>query len=129
MLVDLQGQKKVLGTLPGTVVAPRVAPDGKRVAFEMLSPPVPGEPQLTQVFVANLDTLDKQRALQSTVTARKNVSPVWSTNGDWIAFLATGNGGDALFREHSDGWIQPKYLWTDARWKACMAAVRSRKDA
>ncbi len=110
VLVDLQGQKKVLGTLPGSVSAPRVSPDGKRVAFEMLNVPAPGDPQLTQIFVANLDSFDKQRALQSTVTARRNASPVWSSDGDWIAFLATGNGGDSLFRERSDGWIQPKYL-------------------
>jgi Tol biopolymer transport system component len=109
-LVDLQGQKKVLATLPDSVFAPRVSPDGKRVAFELLDAPVPGEPQLTRIQVASLDNLEKRRALQPTVTARRNIAPVWSPDGDWIAFLATGNAADALFRERSDGWIQPKYL-------------------
>ncbi len=109
-LVDMQGQKKVLATLPDSVFSPRVSPDGGRVAFELLDAPTPGEPQLTRIQVAGLDNLEKRRALQPTVTARRNVAPVWSPDGDWIAFVATGNGGDALFRERSDGWIQPKYL-------------------
>jgi dipeptidyl aminopeptidase/acylaminoacyl peptidase len=109
-LVDMQGQKKVLATLPDSVFAPRVSPDGRRVAFELLDTPVPGEPQLTRIQVASIDNLDKRRALQPTVTARRHVAPVWSPDGDWIAFVATGNAADALFRERSDGWIQPKYL-------------------
>jgi hypothetical protein len=33
-LVDVDGTRKVLGQLPPTVYAPRISPDGKRVAFE-----------------------------------------------------------------------------------------------
>lgn len=109
-LVDMQGQKKVLATLKDSVFAPRVSPDGRRVAFEQAEPPAPGDPQLTQIFVASLDRMDKRKALQQTVTARQDIAPVWSPDGDWIAFLATGNGRDALYWEHSDGWIQPKFL-------------------
>ena len=32
-LVDVDGTKKVLGQLPPSVYAPRISPDGKRVAF------------------------------------------------------------------------------------------------
>jgi Tol biopolymer transport system component len=39
VLVDLQGQKKVLGSLPDSVVAPRISPDGKQVAFELTDAP------------------------------------------------------------------------------------------
>jgi eukaryotic-like serine/threonine-protein kinase len=109
-LVDMQGQKKVLGTLPGSVVAPRVAPDGRRIAFEMFNTPEPGEPQLTLVYVADMQGLDKKKAMQVTVIARQNTSPVWSPDGDWLAFRATGNAGDTIFWEKSDGWIQPKLL-------------------
>src|SRR5690606_17705259 len=38
-LVDLDGRKEVLGHLPGTVFAPRVSPDGTRVAFDIQRPP------------------------------------------------------------------------------------------
>jgi serine/threonine-protein kinase len=106
-LVDLQGQKKVLGTLPGSVVAPRVSPDGTRVAFEMIDDSVP---PVTRPFVADLANLDKKRALQPTLLLTRNVSPVWSHDSDWVAFVATGNGSDAIFRERADGYIQPKYL-------------------
>ncbi len=33
VLVDMQGQKTVLGNLPDSVVAPRVSPDGKQVTL------------------------------------------------------------------------------------------------
>jgi Tol biopolymer transport system component len=109
-LVDLQGQKKVLGTLPASVIAPRVSPDGKRVAYEMFNTPEPGEPQLTLVYVSDLDKPDKRKAMQVTVISRQNTSPEWSFDGDWLALRATGNGKDTIFWERSDGWIQPKLL-------------------
>jgi serine/threonine-protein kinase len=107
-LVDLQGQKKVLGSLPGSAVAPRVSPDGTRVAFELTedSPP----PPVTRPYVAQLEKLDQKRALQPTLLLTRNVSPVWSHDNDWIAFLSTGNGTDSIFWQRADGTIQPKYL-------------------
>ncbi len=85
-LVDLQGQKKVLGTLPGSVVAPRVSPDGTRVAFEMTEDTPP--PPVTRPFVAQLDKLDQKRGIQPTLLLTRNVSPVWSHDSDSIAFLS-----------------------------------------
>ncbi len=41
-LVDMQGQKKVLGTVSEPVFAPRVSPDGKRVAYEAGQCPAAG---------------------------------------------------------------------------------------
>ena len=45
-LVDLDGTKKVLGQLPPTVYAPRVSPDGTRVAFETRDLTGPDGPRL-----------------------------------------------------------------------------------
>lgn len=110
-LVDMQGQKKVLGTVSATAFAPRVSPDGQRVAFEQKDPPAgPGEPELTRIYVAPLTDLEKRKGLQVTVIARQNIAPVWSPEGDRIAFLATGNGADALFFQRSDGGLQPIHL-------------------
>jgi eukaryotic-like serine/threonine-protein kinase len=109
-LVDLQGQKKVLGTVSEPAFAPRVSPDGKRVAYEQANVPQPGDPQTYGIYVGSLDKLDRGRLLQQTVIARQNVGAAWSPDGDWIAFLATGNGGDTLFWQRSDGGIQPKFL-------------------
>lgn len=109
-LVDMQGQKKVLGRLPTSVFAPRVSPDGKRVAFELDDAPVANQTPVTRLYVAPIDQLDKRKALQQTVISTRNIAPVWSPEGDWIAFMATGNGGDELFWQRSDGGIQPLFL-------------------
>lgn len=109
-VVDMQGNRKVLGTLP-SAIAPRVSPDGRRVAYEQSDPPAgPGEPALTRIYVASLDKPDSRRALQVTVLARRNVYPVWSPESDYVAFVATGNGSSGLFWQRADGWIQPLYL-------------------
>jgi eukaryotic-like serine/threonine-protein kinase len=108
-LVDMQGQKKVLGTLPATILSPRISPDGKRVAFELADPP-PASPQETRLYVAELDKLDKRQQMQVPVTTTRLMAPVWSDDGDWLVFLATGNGPDALYRQKSDGYIQPLFV-------------------
>src|SRR5689334_15105753 len=55
-LVDLQGQKKVLGILPNSVFAPRLSPDGTKVAFEMVDDTVPAasRAQTRRLYVAEL---------------------------------------------------------------------------
>ena len=40
-LVDVDGTRKVLGRLPPSTYAPRVSPDGKRIAFETRDPSGP----------------------------------------------------------------------------------------
>lgn len=108
-LVDLRGGKQVLGTLPGSVFSPRLSPDGERVAFELSDgPPAPN--QVLQLHVARLDALEDRRALPLTVIAQRNLAPVWSPNGEWIAFMASGNAADTLFWQRADGSIQPIYL-------------------
>ncbi|HWL62178.1 MAG TPA: hypothetical protein VNQ32_05260 [Steroidobacteraceae bacterium] len=110
-LVDLQGQKKVLGTVPGSAFAPRVSRDGRRVAFEQTDPPASAEEfEQTRIYVAPLDKLEDKQPLKVTVIARRNVAAVWSPEGDRVAFVAQGNGADALFWQRSDGGIQPIYL-------------------
>ncbi len=112
-LVDMQGQKKILGTLPDSVFAPRVSPDGRRVAFELTEAPAsPRDPQFQRLYVAELDKLDQRRALPPTLITTRSLAPVWSPDGDWIAFLATGNGSDEIFIQRADGSIQPKHLVT-----------------
>jgi Tol biopolymer transport system component len=110
-LVDLQGQKKILGRLPVSVFAPRVSPDGRRVAFELADAPTgPNQPGVQRLYVAELDNLEKRRVLQPAVISPRSLAAVWSDDGDRIAYLATGNGGDALFWQRADGSIQPLFL-------------------
>lgn len=110
-LVNEQGQKTVLGTLPASVFAPRVSPDGRQVAFELAEDgAATGQPPNMRLYVAPLDAPDKRRALQYTLTSTRNIAPVWSPEGDFIVFLAQGNGNDMLFKQRADGYIQPSYV-------------------
>lgn len=110
-LVDMQGQKKVLGTVPDSVEAPRVSPDGTRVAFEQTDPPVAkGAPSLTNVYVAELDAIDKRKMMRNTVIATRDIWPVWAADGQWVAFVAVGNAANAIFWERANGSEQPRYV-------------------
>jgi len=110
-LVTEQGQKTVLGTLPPSVFAPRVSPDGRQIAFELAEEGAPaGQPPNMRLYVAPLEAPDKRRALQYTLTSTRNIAPMWSPEGDFIVFLAQGNGNDMLFRQRADGYIQPSFV-------------------
>ncbi|MEO8314268.1 MAG: hypothetical protein ABI645_05680 [Pseudomonadota bacterium] len=136
-MVDMQGQKKVLGTLPGSVSAPRISPDGKKVAFEMVDDPPadPKAPPFLRPYAAELDKLDKPKALQPTLLSNVNRSVEWSFDRDWIVFSASGNGSEAIFRERSDGWIQPKWIMDGkapeglyAGWLLAVLTLKGEKD-
>jgi Tol biopolymer transport system component len=110
-LVTEQGHKSILGTLPSSVFAPRVSPDGKRVVFELAEDgAAAGQPTNMRLFVAELNQLEKRRALQYTLTSTRNMAAVWSPEGDFVIFLAQGNGGDMLFKQRADGYIQPSFV-------------------
>ena len=110
-LVTEQGQKTVVGTLPASLFAPRISPDGKQVAFELAEDGAPaGQAPNMRLYVADLTALDKRRALQYTLTSTRNIAPMWSPEGDFIVFLAQGNGNDMLFRQRADGYIQPSFV-------------------
>ena len=53
-LVEVDGTKRVLGQLPPTVYAPRISPDGKRVAFETRDPSGPDGPRLWTAELSNI---------------------------------------------------------------------------
>lgn len=113
-LVDMQGQKKVLGTLPGSVFAPRVSPDGTRVAFELNEPPGELGLPVTRIHVAELADPEQRKGMQLALTTPRTLAPIWNPESDWLAFVAVGNGPDGLFRQRADGWIQPIFM-TDGR--------------
>jgi eukaryotic-like serine/threonine-protein kinase len=102
VLVDLQGQNKVLGSLPDSVGAPRVSPDGRQVTFELDD----------KVFVADLNNLDQRRALQQPIVEPRSSSPVWSHDELWVVFQGSGNGSDDLFvaRVNANITEQPQYI-------------------
>jgi eukaryotic-like serine/threonine-protein kinase len=113
LLVDMQGQHKVLGNLPDSVVAPRVSPDGQQVTFELTDPPAGANAAPSvKVYVADLDKLDKRRALPQTIVETRNLSPIWSPDEQWVVFQGSGNGSDDLYeaRVVANSTEQPLYI-------------------
>lgn len=102
--VDFKGNKDVLGTLPPSVFAPRVSPDGTQVVFEIDNAVTEGATTATtQLWVAPLDDISKRRALPLVGTAR-NIAGVWTPDGKRIVFMVTGMVA-------TDGTPVPDSLW------------------
>jgi Tol biopolymer transport system component len=115
-LVDMRGKKQVLGKLPASVFSPRLSPDGEKVAFEMADPASadPGAP--TQLWVADMEQLDKKRALTRVGDGRV-LAPVWTPDGERLVFMIGGNGVDVpdkLYWRRADGTGEAEHL-IDAR--------------
>jgi serine/threonine-protein kinase len=108
-LVGLDGKRTILGTLPGSVFAPRVSPDGNRVVFELRDEkPVNGvTPE--RVWIAELKKPDKRKALPM-VGSGRNWAPLWSRDGQRVIFLVSGNGVDALWWRRADGTGEAEHL-------------------
>lgn len=104
-LVDLEGNKEVLGVLP-QVFAPRISPDGERVVFES---PVASAPDGVRLWVAELSDLDDRRALPS-VGGPMNWAAIWTMDGERLVFLVNGEGHDAIYWQSADGSADGEHL-------------------
>ena len=109
-LVSVDGTRNGLGILPPTVFAPRLSPDGRRVAFETRD--VSG-PDGARLWIADLQKLDGRRPL-STVVGRLNWAPAWSRDGERLVFLVSSEKPDALYWRRADGTGDAEHL-VDAR--------------
>lgn len=109
-IVSVDGAKTVLGELPPSVFAPRLSPDGQRVAFETRDTLGPDGARL---WVADVMNLAARRPL-STVVGRLNWAPVWSVDGGRLVFLVSGDRPDALYWRRADGTGDAEFL-VDAR--------------
>lgn len=99
-LVDLNGTKKVLGRLPPSVYAPRISPDGTRVAFETRDPSGPDGPRL---WTADLSNIAGRRALPL-VVGQINWAPMWTPDGERLVFIVSSpDRPDAVYSRRADG--------------------------
>ena len=109
-LFDLDGTSKVVGRLPASVYAPRVSPDGKRVAFETRDPAGPDGPRL---WVADLSDLAGRRPF-APMPGPMNWAPMWTTDGERLVYLVSGELPDAVYWRRADGSDAEEQLTTSA---------------
>lgn len=105
-LVGVDGSKKVLGDLPASVYAPRVSPDGRRVAFETRDPSGPDGARLWTAELANL----AGREPLPLVVGPINWAPMWTLDGARLVFIVSGGGPDAIYWRRADGTGDAEHL-------------------
>ena len=85
---------------------PRLSPDGRKLALHIFE-------QEDDIWVLDLARLTLTRL---TFDPREDETPVWSPDGQWIAFAGFARGGDqrAVLRRRADGSGAEEALWTGA---------------
>ena len=104
-LIDVNGTRKVLGQLPPSVYAPRISPDGKRVAFETRD--LKG-PDGFRLWTADLADPAGRRPFPLTGVA--NWAPMWSPDGQRLVFIISGYRPDSLYWQGADGSGSAEHL-------------------
>jgi len=95
VLVDRDGKKTPAGSLPADTFAPRISPDGKRVAYDTFP-----ENEGSKVWIAELAHLAAPRRA---TMVRNDAYPMWSAAGDRIAFISDPGGPQELYIARADG--------------------------
>jgi Tol biopolymer transport system component len=104
-LVNVDGTKTVLGQLPPTVYAPRISPDGKRVAFETRD--LKG-PDGFRLWTADLENPAGRKPFPLTGIA--NWAPMWTPDGERLVFIISGDRPDSLYWQRADGTGSAEHL-------------------
>lgn len=106
-LVDVDGTKTVVGQLPPSVYAPRIAPDGKRVAFETRDLTGPDGPRLWTAELSNIAA----RKVLPLVAGEMNWAPLWTPDGERLVFIVSGRDRpDAVYWRRADGTGDAEHL-------------------
>ena len=106
-LVAVDGARKVLGQLPPSVYAPRVSPDGERVAFETRDP---SSSDGARLWTAQLSDIPSRRPLPL-VVGPVNWAPMWTPGGERLVFIVSGESRpDAIYWRRADGTGDAEHL-------------------
>ncbi|MCG6927776.1 MAG: hypothetical protein LJF30_21030, partial [Acidobacteria bacterium] len=92
--VDRTGRTETLWEEPGIYGAPRLSPDGKSLALCVL------RDDNWDVWTYDLD---RGVATRLTFGEGYDADPVWSPDGQWIAFASDREGAPTVFRKRTDG--------------------------
>jgi len=106
-LVNVDGTKTVVGQLPPSVYAPRIAPDGKRVAFETRDLTGPDGPRLWTAELSNIAA----RKVLPLVAGQMNWAPMWTPDGERLVFIVSSRDRpDAVYWRRADGSDDAEHL-------------------
>ena len=103
-LFDRNGREVRRLTADGSYRQPRFSPDGRRVVVEKLDE----TKDLSTIWVYDIERGGE--TLVTTRTDRKNLSPVWSSDGSRIAFSRRENGFYQIFRKVVDATFPEELL-------------------
>jgi eukaryotic-like serine/threonine-protein kinase len=104
--VDRNGNEETLGVLPNYYNAPRISPDGSRVAVASIS-----SGGNKDIYLCDLSGKDMHRLI---FDPAEDQLPVWSPNGKQIAFFSYGKKHTGLFCQAADGTGNEESLRTGA---------------
>lgn len=103
-LVGLDGKRTSLGEVPAGTAAPRIAANGKKVAFAAQG----------TIYVADFPNIAGARKVIENATF-----PLLSPDGEWLSFGSLGqrrnNGEEILFMQRADGSGEPEIIARPAR--------------
>ncbi len=99
--VDAMQRSEILWQEPGVFGAPRLSPDGNRLALSVLRD-------------GNWDiwVYDLERGVATRITfgSGYDADPAWSPDGKWLAFASNREGDMAVYRKRSDGSGQAEQM-------------------
>jgi serine/threonine protein kinase/Tol biopolymer transport system component len=101
-LVERSGTTTLLKLPPGFYERPRVSPDARQVAYST------DDGMSSIVWIYDLSGARAPRQL--TFEGKRNRFPVWSPDGQFIAFQSDSEGDAAIFTQRSDGSSRPQRL-------------------
>jgi Tol biopolymer transport system component len=112
--MDLNGMKKSIGTLPSTVFAPRVSPDGKQLTIDTSSG------ANSAIWLIDLPGPAKMRRF---TMDGENHFPLWSADGLRLLFISVRNEQPAIYEQLANGTGATDRLTETARAPESYSAV------